>query len=91
MVFYNVENIIQYYLTLANLDSIVPHLFVKSEFSFEAAINMVGLATGFSVDCVLSIDMNDSFKEMCEWYDLEGIRRATIEVPCGDVVQYRLL
>lgn len=76
---------------MANLDSIVPHLFVKTEFSFEAAIDVVGLATGLSGGSLLSVDLNDSFKELCEEYDLERVRRANIEVVYDDVVLYRLL
>ena len=82
---------IQYYLTIANLDSIVPHLFVKTEFSFEAAIDVVGLATGLSGGSLLSVDLNDSFKELCEEYNLEGVRRANIAVFYDDVVLCRLL
>ena len=66
-------------------------MFVETKFSFEAAIDVVGLFTGLSVNCVLSVELNDSYKELCEEYDLEGVRRANIAVVISVVVKCRLL
>ena len=69
----------------------VPHLIPKTKFYFEAAIDMVGLATGLSCDCVLSVDLNESYIELCNEYDLEGFRRANIDVICIALIVCRLL
>ena len=76
----------QYYLTVANLDSIVHRLFNHPEFPFEAAIDLVGFSTSLSENCVLSVELNESFTELCIEYNLDEVRKANIDVAISVVI-----
>ena len=88
---WDVETLIQYYLTVANLDSIVFRLFNHPEFPFEAAIDIVGFSTGLSDSCVLSIELYESFTELCREYNLDEVRKANIDVAISIIIWCRLL
>lgn len=65
---------------MANLDSIVFRLFNHPKFHFEAAIDIVGFSTGLSYSCVLSVELYESFAELCREYNLDEVRKANIDV-----------